>query len=67
MNKSKLSILIGINRVNIQEVHEATKINRNTISNLYHDKLKRIDFYTIDRLCKYFDCEVKDLLEYEKN
>ncbi|ADL13533.1 helix-turn-helix domain-containing protein [Acetohalobium arabaticum] len=67
MIKSKLSVLMGIKKVNIQDVHEGTGINRNTISRLYHDKLKRVDFDTLNRLCKYFDCQVEDVLEYSKD
>ena len=66
MIKSKLSILMGIKKVNIQDVHEGTGINRNTISNLYHDKLKSVDYDTLSRLCEYFDCQVGDILEYSK-
>lgn len=54
---------MGIHKVTIQDVHEGTKLNRNTISNLYHEKAKRIDFDTIDKLCDFFNCEVGDLLE----
>ena len=67
MIKSRLSILMGEKRVNIQDVHEATGINRNTISNLYHGKLKRVDFKTLDRLCKYFECQVGDILVWEQD
>lgn len=63
MIKCNLSKLMGEHKVNIQEVHEATGLNRNTISNLYHEKVKRVDFRTIDKLCNYFDCKVGDLLE----
>jgi|AntDeeMinimDraft_6_1070357.scaffolds.fasta_scaffold09713_3 putative transcriptional regulator len=66
MIKSKLSILMGVEKVNIQDVHEGTGINRNTISNLYHDKLKRVDYNTLSRLCEYFNCQVADILEYSK-
>lgn len=62
MIKCNLSTLMGANKMSIQDVHEKTKLNRNTISNLYHEKVKRIDFDTIDKLCELFDCQVGDLL-----
>lgn len=65
MIKFKLSELMGKHKVTIQDVHEGTKLNRNTISNLYHEKVKRIDFDTIDKLCDFFDCEPGDLLKKE--
>jgi putative transcriptional regulator len=63
MIKIKLSNLMGKHKINIQDVHEGTGITRNTISNLYHEKVSRLDFSTLDRLCVYFACEVSDLLE----
>lgn len=66
MIKSKLSILMGEKRVNIADIHRATGINRNTISNLYYGKLKRADYKTLNRLCKFFNCQVGDILVYEE-
>ena len=65
--KIKLSNLMGIHKVNIQSVHEGTGITRNTISNLYHEKVTRLDFNTLERLCNYFECEVGDLIEIENH
>ena len=58
---------MGEHKVNIQTVHEETGLNRNTISNLYHEKVSRIDFDTIEKLCLFFDCEVGDLLEIKSD
>lgn len=66
MIKCNLSKLMGEHKVNIQTVHEETGLNRNTISNLYHEKVSRIDFSTIDKLCVFFNCEVGELLEQNK-
>lgn len=66
MIKSKLHVLMGINKYRIQDVHEKTGLNRNTIANLYNEKITRIDFETLDKLCELFDCSVCDLLEYSK-
>lgn len=63
MIKCNLSILMGKHKVSIQDIHEGTGLNRNTISNLYHEKAKRIDYDTIEKLCDFFDCQVGDLLE----
>jgi len=63
MIKCNLSKLMGEHKVNIQTIHEETGLNRNTISNLYHEKVSRIDFSTIDKLCDFFNCEVGELLE----
>ena len=62
--RCKLSTLMGQKRYNIQDVYEKTGLSRTTISNLYHDKMQRIDYGTLSKLCKLFECGVGDLLEF---
>ena len=57
----KLSTFMGEHRFSIQNVHERTGLSRNTISNLYNDKVSRIDFETIEKLCLLFNCSIGDL------
>lgn len=64
--KSRLSVLMGERRYNIQAVIDKTGLDRTTISNLYHDKVKRIDFKTLDKLCDLFDCGPSDVLTHIK-
>jgi len=62
--RSKLSILMGTKRYNIQDVYEKTGLARSTIANLYHDRTQRIDYDTLDKLCKLFECSVGDIIEF---
>lgn len=64
--KCTLSTLMGANRYSIQDVHEKTGLSRGTISCLYNDKAKRIDYDTIAKLCSLFNCDVGTLLVVEK-
>lgn len=64
MIKINLSTLMGKHKLTIQDVHEQTGLNRNTISNLYHERVKRIDFDTINKFCKLFNCQPGDLIQY---
>lgn len=59
-----LSELMGKFRYTIQEVHEKTGLSRTTISTLYNDKVKRIDYETIEKLCRLFGCVVGDLIVF---
>ena len=59
--KCSLSALMGKHRYNIQDVHKRTGLARKTISTLYNDKATRVDFSTIEKLCKLFDCGVEQL------
>ena len=57
-----LSTLMGRERFSIQEVHDKTNLSRTTISNLYNNRATRIDYITIEKLCKLFNCDVSELL-----
>lgn len=56
-----LSTLMGRERYNIQDVHERTGLSRTTIAQLYHDKATRVDYETVEKLCRLFNCEISDL------
>lgn len=60
--KSNLSTLMGQYRYSIQDVHIKTGLARNTISNLYNDKARRIDYDTLEKLCELFDCSISEIL-----
>ena len=64
MIKNHLSKLMGEKRYTITEVSKVTGMSNTTISNLYNEKVKRLDFDTLEKLCKLFNCNVQDLIEY---
>lgn len=64
MIKCHLARLMGEHKLNIADVARATSLNRNTITLLYKEKAVRVDFHTLNELCKYFNCEVSDILEH---
>ncbi len=64
MMKIKLSDLMGKYKYNISKLSEVTGLSRPTLSSLYHEKIKRLDLDTLEKLCKAFNCNVQDLIEY---
>ncbi len=64
MMKIKLSDLMGKYKYNISKLSEETGLSRPTLSSLYHEKIKRLDLDTLEKLCKVFNCNVQDLIEY---
>lgn len=64
MIKCHLSKLMGERKLKIADVARAINVHRNTITLLYYEKAKRIDFDVLDKLCKFFDCKVEDILEF---
>lgn len=51
-------------RITVQEVSEATGINRSTLSKIINQRGYSTGTDVLDRLCAYFGCEVADLVEY---
>lgn len=64
MIKIKLSDLLGKHKMTQKALADATKIRPATISKMYYEETKRIDINQINSICKVFDCEVSELLEY---
>ena len=51
-------------RITIQEVAEATGVNRMTLSKILNHKGHSAGTDTLDRLCTYFGCRIEDLVEH---
>lgn len=63
MIKCNFSELIGAKKLKIADVVRDTGINRSTLTRLYHETTSRIDFETLETLCRYLECDVGQLLE----
>jgi len=46
------------------EISEATGINRMTLSKLLNHHDVNIQTDILERLCRYFKCQISDLVEY---
>lgn len=51
-------------RITLQEVSEATAINRSTLSKILNQKGYSTGTDVLDRLCNYFDCAISDVVEH---
>ena len=65
--KCKLSTIMGKNKMNIQNVCDATGLSRNTVAFLYKEKQKAVSFETLDKLCRLFKCQIQELIEFIDN
>ena len=63
MIKCHLSKMMGERKLKVTDVANATGLHRNTITLLYKETATRVDLEAIDKLCEFFDCDVKDLFE----
>ena len=60
----KLHELIWQNRVKGYQVAEATDLSKATISKLVKGEDIDVKLSTINKLCNYFKCDLKDIIEY---
>jgi len=51
-------------RITINELSEATGINRVTLSKMINARSYSTVTDNIDKLCAFFGCQVQDLMEY---
>jgi len=59
-----LGRLLGERKLRASEVARKTGINKNTLSSLYNEKISGIRFDTLEKLCKFLNCSIGDLIEY---
>lgn len=66
MINARLHILMGEKKIrSIRQLSEETNITRLSLTKLYDGNAKGIEFETLNKLCRYFQCGVGDLLEFE--
>lgn len=64
MINNNLSMLMGRKRVTMSELSQGTGLSRSTLSSIYHEQATGITYKTLNSLCKFFGCEVADILVY---
>jgi putative transcriptional regulator len=71
MIKSKLKVLIAQReiatrrKITYESLAAEVGLSKNTLNRLAEGQTDRIDFLTLDKLCRYFRCDVGDVLAYE--
>ena len=63
MIKCHLSKLMGEKRLKISDVARETGVNRGTITRLYHEQAERLELDTLEKICRYMECNICDLFE----
>jgi putative transcriptional regulator len=61
-----LRIIMAKRFLKLSQVAKETGISRTTLTNIYYSKNKMINLDTLDKLCKYFDCQITDILKFEQ-
>jgi putative transcriptional regulator len=64
MIKVKLRELIWEYDTTAKHIAEVTGLNASNISEIVRGKHTNLELDTINKLCKYFNCKISDILEY---
>ena len=64
MIRIKLSDLLGKHKMTQKALAEMTGIRPATVSKMYYEEVKRIDVKQLNNICKAFNCEISELIEY---
>ena len=64
----QLTLGNALKRANITryELSKRTGIQYQVIDNYYKNNVKRYDSYILDRICTALDCNISDIIEYQK-
>lgn len=61
---NRLSRLLGDRRMSISALQRQTGLSYVTLHNLYSHKSTRVDFETLNRICRALNVTPGDILEY---
>ena len=61
---NRLSRILGERRMSIAELQRQTGLSYVTLHSLYSDKSTRIDFETLNKICRALNVQPGDILEY---
>lgn len=64
MIKNKLSIMMGVRKMNMAELARLARLSHVAVFRIYHNKTKTIELETINKLCYALDCKIQDIFEY---
>lgn len=67
MISCRLHMLMAEKRMNISDLHRETGLSRTLLTLMHKDELSRIDLESLNTLCNYFDCEVGDIILFQKD
>jgi putative transcriptional regulator len=64
MLRINLAVVMAKKRIySLAPMSEATGISRTTLTALYYEKGKGVQFETIEKVCKYLNIQVGELIE----
>lgn len=67
MIRCRLNRLMGERRLKIADVVRDTGLPRSTVTALWKDNATRIELPVLSILCRFFNCDISELLEFSSD
>lgn len=67
MIKLNLPVLFAQKGIRVADADRLTDMGRSTLYRLYNNEVTRIDFDSLNSLCKLLDCKPGDIILYEED
>ena len=62
MIRLRLSDLMGERKLKMADVIRETGISRTAITRIYYEEVDRLDLEILEKLCRYLDVDISDML-----
>lgn len=66
MIKNNFRVLLARQKKKMSDVERDTGLSKSAIRGLYYETSKGIQFYTLETICNYLNCDIEDLLELKR-
>ncbi len=60
-----LGRLLGERKMKMAELSRRTGISKNSLSDVYYEKVKAVRLDTLEKICEVLGCTVGELIEYQ--
>ncbi len=65
--KVNLDVMMAIRKISVTELSDRVGITMANMSILKNGKAKAVRFSTLEKICEVLDCQVGDIIVYEKD
>lgn len=65
--KVNLDVMMAVRKISVTELSDRVGITMANMSILKNGKAKAVRFSTLEKICEVLDCQVGDIIVYEKD
>ena len=64
--KFKIDQVLKLKNISKNKLEKEANLQRTQLNSYCNNKVKRIDLETLSRICSVLDCEIEDIMQYER-